>query len=347
MLFLKGSKTILLTLPLLVLSLIIPAVHSAHAAEVNIYSSRQEHLIKHLLDNFTAETGIRYNLLTGDGPGLLERLRREGRNSPADVLITVDVANLVAAKKAEVLQPIQSSVLEENILPQYRDDEGYWYGLSARARIIYYDPERVDRDKITTYESLADPSLGNVICVRTSTNVYNISLVASLLAHHGVEQTESWVRGFVGNFARAPQDNDTAQIRAVASGECAVGIANSYYFARLLASDDAADKDVTSRVHVMWPNQDDRGAHMNVSGAAVTHSARNVDEATRLIEFLSGAHAQEVYARVNNEFPVNPNVQPSGPVVEMGTFKADELNLSVIEKHTTEAVRVMDRGGWR
>ncbi|WP_045220698.1 Fe(3+) ABC transporter substrate-binding protein [Desulfonatronum thioautotrophicum] len=326
---------------------LLSGVMTANAAEVNIYSSRQEHLIKHLLDDFTAETGIRYNLLTGDGPGLLERLRREGRNSPADVLITVDVANLVAAKNAEVLQPIQSSVLEENILPQYRDDEGFWYGLSARARIIYYDPERVDRDKITTYESLADPELGQLVCVRSSSNVYNISLTASLIAHHGEEQTEQWVRGLVGNFARTPQDNDTAQIRAVAAGECGVSIANSYYFGRLLASDAPADQDVTSRVQVMWPNQEDRGAHMNVSGAGVTASSRNVDAATKLIEFLSKEHAQEIYARVNHEFPVNPNVQPSGPVVEMGSFKADELELSVIQNYTMDAVRVMDRGGWR
>lgn len=332
---------------LLTVALLLPGALNAQAAEVNIYSSRQEHLIQHLLDDFTAQTGIQYNLLTGDGPGLLERLRREGRNSPADVLITVDVANLVAAKRAEVLHPIHSAVLEENIIPQYRDAEGYWYGLSTRSRIIYFDPERVDPGKITTYESLADPDLGQVVCVRTSSNVYNISLVASLIAHHGPEQTEDWVRGFVANFARAPQDNDTAQIRAVAAGECAVGIANSYYFARLLASDDPADQDVTNRVHVMWPNQDGRGAHMNVSGAAVTRSAQNVAEATKLIEFLSGEHAQEIYARVNNEFPVNPHVEPSGPVVQMGTFKADDMELSTIEKHTVEAVRVMDRGGWR
>lgn len=347
MLLQKGIKAIFFTLPLLVLSLIFPAVQSAHAAEVNIYSARQEHLIKPLLDQFSAQTGITTNLLTGQGPALLERLRSEGRNSPADVLITVDVGNLVAAKQADVLQAIRSTVLEENIPAQYRDDEGYWYGLSSRARIIYYDPERIDPEKITTYEALAAPELGKVICVRSSSNIYNQSLVASMIAHHGVEQTEAWVRGFVNNFARRPQDNDTAQIRSVASGECAVGIANSYYFGRLLASDDPADQNVTAKVRVMWPNQDDRGAHMNLSGGAVTQSARNIDEAVKLLEFLSSEQAQDVYARDNNEYPVNPRVQPSGPVVRMGEFKADDLNLSLIEKFNAEAVRVMDRAGWR
>ena len=271
----------------------------------------------------------------------------EGRNSPADLLITVDVGNLVAAKQAGVLQPVQSPVLEDNIAPSYRDAEGHWYGLSARSRVIYYDPVRIDPEKIATYEALADPDLGPVICVRSSSNIYNQSLVASLIAHHGVENTEQWVRGLVDNFARRPQDNDTAQIRAVASGECAVAVANTYYFGRLLASDNPADKEVTEKVRLMWPNQKDRGAHMNLSGAGVTRSARNVDEAKKLLEFLSGEFAQEVYARENNEYPVNPKVSPTGTVVRLGEFKADTLNLSEIEKHNAEAVRVMDRAGWR
>lgn len=327
--------------------LTLTGMQTVQAAEVNIYSARQEHLIKPLLDDFSKETGISYKLLTGEGPALLERLRSEGRNSPADILITVDVGNLVAAKQAGVLQPVQSPLLEANILPQYRDTEGYWYGLSSRARVIYYDPDRVAPEAIARYEDLAAPELGKVICVRSSSNIYNQSMVASMIAHHGVEKTEQWVRGFVNNFARPPQDNDTAQIRAVANGECAVGIANSYYFGRLLASDAQADQDVTSKVQVMWPNQQDRGVHMNLSGGGVTRSAGNIEEAVKLLEFLSAAHAQEIYARDNNEYPVNPQVPHSGPVVQMGTFKADELNLSLIEKYNAEAVRVMDRAGWR
>ncbi|MBM9537598.1 Fe(3+) ABC transporter substrate-binding protein [Desulfobulbus alkaliphilus] len=340
-------RSYLLSAGFVAVILTMTGMQTVQAAEVNIYSARQEHLIKPLLDDFFKETGISYKLLTGDGPALLERLRSEGRNSPADILITVDVGNLVAAKQAGVLQPVQSSLLEENILQQYRDAEGYWYGLSSRARVIYYDPDRVAPEAIARYEDLADPELGKVICVRSSSNIYNQSLVASMIAHHGVEETEQWVRGFVRNFARTPQDNDTAQIRAVASGECAVGIANSYYFGRLLASENLADQNVTSKVRVMWPNQQDRGVHMNLSGAGVTQSATNVEQAIKLLEFLSAAHAQEIYARENNEYPVNPKVPHSGPVVQMGTFKADELNLSLIEKYNAEAVRVMDRAGWR
>ena len=325
----------------------LPAPAPAVAAEVNVYSARQEHLIKPLLDEFSSQTGIKCNLLTGQGPALLERLRSEGRNSPADLLITVDVGNLVAAKQAGVLQPVQSRVLEENIAGSYRDSEGYWYGLSTRSRVIYYDPLRIDPEKIGSYEALADPELGKVICVRSSSNIYNQSLVASMIAHHGVEETEQWVRGVVNNFARRPQDNDTAQIRAVASGECTVAVANTYYFGRLLASEDPADIEVTRKIRLMWPNQQNRGAHMNLSGAGVTQSARNIDEAVLLLEFLSGESAQEIYARENNEYPVNPRVQPTGTIVRLGEFKADSLNLSEIEKFNAEAVRVMDRAGWR
>jgi iron(III) transport system substrate-binding protein len=329
------------------------AAASTAAAEVpagtriNIYSARQEHLIKPLLDTFAQETGIAYRLLTGDGPALLERLRSEGRHSPADVLLTVDVGNLVAAKTAGVLQPVASAVLDQNIPPQYRDQDGYWYGLSARARVIFYAPGRVDPARIATYEALADPELGRLICVRSSTNIYNQSLVASLIAHHGAEQAEILVRGLVGNLARRPQDNDTAQIRAVAAGECAVAIANTYYYARLLASDRQADQAVVASVKLLWPNQDDRGAHMNLSGAGVTSSARQVAAAIRLLEFLSAAEAQDIYARENHEYPVNPQVEPSGAVAALGAFKADPLHLSQLELHAAEAIRIMDRAGWR
>lgn len=316
------------------------------SAEVNVYSARQEHLIKPLLDEFSRETGIPYKLLTGEGPALLERLKAEGQNSPADMLLTVDVGNLVAAKQAGVLRAVTSSVLQENIQESYRDAEGFWYGLSARARVVYYDPRRIQPEKIATYEALADPELGKVICVRSSSNVYNQSLVASFIAHHGVEWTDRWIKGFVNNFGRKPQDNDTAQIKAVAAGECAVAVANSYYYARLLASGKPEDKAVTDKVAVQWPNQADRGAHMNLSGAGVTVSARNAEGAVKLLEFLSGELAQGIYAKENNEYPVNPKVKAGGAVVQMGEFKADDLNLSKIEKYNAEAVRAMDRGGW-
>ncbi len=317
------------------------------ASEVNIYSARQEHLIKPLLDIFQEQTGISYRLLTGQGPALLERLKSEGINSPADVLLTVDVGNLVAAKQSNVLRPVTSEVLNVNIPSQYRDDEGYWYGLSARSRVIYYAPDRVDPARISTYESLADADLGYRVCVRSSSNIYNQSLMASMIAHHGPEKAYEWARGLVDNFGRRPQDNDTGQIRAVASGECDVAIANTYYFGRLMSSQDRSDQQVVERVALLWPNQEERGAHMNLSGAGVTMSSKNVDAAVALIEFLSQEGAQSFYAAENNEYPVNPRVEPSGAVKELGGFKADSLNLSDIEKYSAQALRIMDRAGWR
>lgn len=319
----------------------------AGAEQVNIYSARQEHLIKPLLDDFSEKTGISYRLLTGQGPALLERLKNEGVNSPADVFITVDAGNLVAAKNAGVFMPVSSSILDKNIPAKYRDDEGYWYGLSARSRVIYYSPDRVDPEQVKDYESLADEDLGYGVCVRSSSNIYNQSLMASMVAHLGEEGALEWAEGLVNNFGRRPQDNDTGQIKAVAAGECDVAIANSYYYARLMISDNPADKQVVNRTALLWPNQDGRGAHMNVSGAGVTQSVSNMEAAIKLIEFLSSEAPQEFYARVNHEYPVNPNVAPSGVLMELGEFKPDELNLTAIEKYSAIAIRLMDRAGWR
>ncbi|MCF8092022.1 MAG: Fe(3+) ABC transporter substrate-binding protein [Desulfotignum sp.] len=330
--------------------MIVPALAStatSHAAEVNIYSARQEHLIKPLLDTFTQQTGIRYRLLTGKGPALLERLKNEGRNSPADVLITVDVGNLVAAKQAGVLQPVSSQILDHNIPSHYRDDDGFWYGLSARSRVIFYAKDRVDPARVDTWEKLAEPALGYRVCVRSSSNIYNQSLMAAMIAHHGEEKALDWAFGLVKNFGRKPQDNDTGQIRAVAAGECDVAIANTYYYARLMASADPADQQVVEKVALLWPNQAGRGTHMNLSGAGIARSAKHVDAALALIEFLSGETAQAFYSAQNNEYPVNPAVPSSGIVSEMGDFKADTLNLSDIEKHSSQAIRLMDRAGWR
>lgn len=327
------------------LALVCTAV--AWSQVVNVYSYRQTHLMEPLLEEFKRETGIDYRLLTGAAGGLLERLVREGANSPADVLITVDAGNLVAAKQAGVLRSIESDILDVSIPAHYRDADGQWYGLSARSRVIFYAPDRIDPAQISSYEALADPKLGKRICVRSSSNVYNQSLMAAMIAHHGAAKAEEWARGLVNNFARQPQDNDTAQIRAVAAGQCDVGIANTYYFGRLIASDAAADKDVVAKVAMLWPNQDDRGAHMNLSGAGVTKSSRNVDAAIKLIEFLASEKAQTIYAEHNNEYPVNPSAVLSGPIQSFGEFKADTLNLSELEKYQAEAVRIMDRVGWR
>jgi len=317
------------------------------AGEVNIYSYRQEVLIRPLLDAFTAETGIEVNLVSGKADALLERLKSEGMNSPADVLLTVDAGRLYRAHEAGVLQPIASEILEARVPTQYRHPDGYWYGLSVRARPIYYAPDRVDPSQLSTYEGLADSKWDDRVCIRSSSNVYNQSLLASMIAHHGVDQTQAWADAFVENFARTPQGGDRDQIHAVAVGECDIAVANTYYLAQLATSDDQADRDAASRVSIFWPNQNTSGTHVNISGAGVTKSAKNKENAVRLIEFLTGDTAQQIYAESVNEYPIRPDVPLSDIVASWGTFEADNLPLSALGEHNAEAVRIADRAGWR
>lgn len=322
-----------------------PAI--AAASEVNIYSYRKEHLIRPLLDAFTEASGIKVNLISGKAEALLVRLKSEGMNSPADVLLTVDAGRLIQAKKAGVLQPIRSEALEAAIPAQYRDPEGYWYGLAARARIIFYAKDRVASEELSTYEDLADPKWKNRICVRSSTNVYNQSLLASLIAHHGVEKAEEWAKGVVANMARKPQGGDRDQIKAVAAGECDIAIANTYYYARMLKSKEESERKATEKVSPFWPNQNGRGAHVNISGAGVTKSAKNRANAIKLLEFLVSDEAQKIYAEVVNEYPVKPGVAISETIASLGRFKVDPLNLAALAEHQAEAVRIFDRAGWR
>ncbi len=319
----------------------------AGAAEVNIYSARQEVLIRPLLDAFEAETSIDVNVVSGKADALLQRLEREGRNSPADVLLTVDAGRLVRAEEAGLLQPVRSDVLEANIPAQYRDPEGYWYGLSVRARPIMYAPARVDPSALSTYEALADPRWRGRVCVRSSNNIYNQSLIAAMLHHLGRERAEAWARGLVANFARKPQGGDRDQIRAAAAGQCDVALANTYYLARLARSDSAADREAAAKVAIFWPNQDGRGVHVNISGAGLTASARHRASAIKLIEFLSGATAQRMYAGVVYEYPVKPGVATADVVASWGDFTADTINLSILGENNAEAVRIADRAGWR
>lgn len=319
---------------------------------VNVYSGRQEVLIRPLLDDFTAATGIAVNVVSAKADALLERLRREGVNSPADVLLTVDAGRLIRAKEAGVLQAVESAVLTEAIPPQYRDPEGYWYGLSVRARPIIYARDRVDPDTLSTYEDLVDPKWRGAICVRSSTNIYNQSMLAAMIAHLGVDRTEAFARGLVENFARPPQGGDRDQIRAVAAGECDLALANTYYLARLATSAKESDRAAAAKVAIFWPNQEGpgpagRGTHVNITGAAVTASARNRDNAIRLIEFLAGDRAQRIYAETVQEYPVKPGIAVSAVVAAWGPFKADALPLAALAENNAEAVRIADRAGWR
>jgi iron(III) transport system substrate-binding protein len=326
-----------------------PAV--AETEEVNLYSARKEALIKPLLERFTEETGIEVNLVTGKADALLERLKNEGRNTPADVLLTVDAGNLHRAKEAGLTQPFDSETVADAVPATYRDPEGHWTGLSLRARPIMYVKDDVDPSELSTYEALADPKWKGRICIRSSSNVYNQSLVASMIAADGTETTQEWAEGIVENMARPPQGGDRDQIKAAAAGQCDIAIANTYYLAGMLKSDDQGEKEPAEKVAVFWPNQpgagDGRGTHVNVSGAAVTAASENTDAAVQLIEYLVSPEAQAWYAEVNGEYPVREGVEVSPVLAEWGEFKADDLDLVKLGELNSAAVMLMDRAGWK
>lgn len=342
------SRTLMTTLALTLSLALLPGALLAQG-EVNVYSARQEALIKPLLDEFTEETGIRVNLVAAKAGALLQRLRSEGRNSPADVLLTVDAGNLHTAREAGVLQPLDSVALRETVPAQYRDREHHWFGLSKRARPIMVVGGSVTEGEISRYEDLADPRYRGRICIRSSDNIYNQSLVASMIAKLGEEATEAWARGLVENLARPPRGGDRDQIRAAAAGQCDIAIANTYYLAQMLAGDDTGDREAASRIRVIWPNQGDgdRGTHVNVSGAGVVVTAPNRDNAVRLLEFLAGDSAQRWYAEANQEYPVKAGVAWSETLTELGQFRADDIEMTLLGENNARAVRLMDRVGWR
>ncbi len=317
------------------------------AGEVNLYSARNEELIKPLLDRFSAETGIKVNLVTGKADALLKRLESEGRNTPADLLLTTDAGRLYRAYEADLLQPVRSDTLERAIPAIYRDPEGHWFGVSVRARVMMYAKDRLDPATLSTYEALADPRWKGKVCIRSSNNIYNQSLVASLIVAHGEADTEAWAKGLVANLARPPQGGDRDQIKAVAAGQCDVAVANTYYLGTMLGSSDPAQREAAAKIAVFWPNQDDRGTHVNISGAGVTKHARNRDNAVRLIEYMTTEESQRWYADVNLEYPVIADVARSGTLEAWGPFKADTINLAELGRHNAAAVRLMDRAGWK
>jgi iron(III) transport system substrate-binding protein len=325
----------------------VPPGVAAADEEVNLYSARKEELIKPLLDRFTEQTGIKVNMVTDKAETLLKRLESEGINSPADLLVTVDAGNLYRAKEAGVTQPIESQVLVEAIPEAYRDPEGHWFGLSLRARPILYVEGKVDPASLSTYEALADPAWKGRICIRSSDNIYNQSMVASMIAADGVDATETWAKGLVANMARPPKGGDRDQIAAAAAGQCDIAIANTYYLAGMLTSGDQSQVDAAQVMRVFWPNQEGRGAHVNVSGIAMTHSAKNKEAAVKLAEFLVSPESQAWYAEVNGEFPVLTGAEVSELLQSWGEFKADDLQLSKLGEFGPDAVRLMDRAGWK
>jgi iron(III) transport system substrate-binding protein len=323
------------------------AASGAGAQEVNLYSSRHYDTDVALYDTFTEQIGIAVNLIEGDADQLLERIKAEGGNSPADVLITVDAGRLWRADQAGLLQPVSSSVLEDAIPAELRHPEGKWFGFSQRLRGIVYAKDRVDPSEITSYEDLADAKWQGRICIRSSTNVYNQSLVASMIEADGLEATEAWAKGLVGNLARPPQGGDTDQIEAVAAGECDVAVVNHYYFVRLLESDAAEERAIGDKVGILFPNQDGRGVHANVSGGGVVATSPNKDNAVKFLEYLTTPQAQAYFAQGNYEFPVVEGVKLDPVLEQWGEIKTDAINAAKLGENNPDAVKLMDRVGWK
>lgn len=328
----------------------IAALNSAAASaepELNLYSARKQALIQPILERFTEQTGIKVNLVTGKADALLKRLKSEGRNTPADILLTTDAGRLHRAKESGITQPFNSELLSRVIPENYRDPEGHWVGLSVRSRPILYVKGKVDPSELSSYEALSKPIWKKRICIRSSSNIYNQSLVASLIAANGEANTEAWAKGLVANLARPPKGGDRDQIKAAAAGQCDIAIANTYYLAGMLNSNDADQVASAEKMGVFWPNQGGRGAHVNISGAAVIRSSKNPELAIKLIEFLVSKQSQEWYAEVNGEYPVRAHVDVGNTLKGWGKFKADTLNLSRLGELNAKAVMLMDRAGWR
>lgn len=333
-----------------VTTLIVLTVFSASARdveEVNVYSARKRELIDPLLKEFSGKTGIKVNLLTGKDDALIKRLQSEGKASPADLLITVDAGRLYRATEADLLQPVNDETLTSSVPENLREENYHWYGLSVRARPIFYVKDAVDPQQLSSYEALADDKWKGRICIRSSGNIYNQSLVGSLITANGIDATQKWADNLVRNFARPPAGGDTDQLRAAAAGVCDIAIANTYYYGRLAKSSKADDKNVVEKLAIFWPNQADRGVHINVSGIGLTKNARNKANAIELMKFLVSPKAQAWYAQVNSEYPVVRETSVDPVLNSWGPFKSDDLSLSVLGKNNTAAVKLMDRAGWK
>ncbi len=319
-----------------------PSVDPTNSDQVvTIYSSRNEQLIKPLLDKYTAETGVKIELVTDKTGPLMARLQAEGKNTPADMLLTVDAGNLWQAAEQGLLQPIASSVLDTNVPAKYRDPKGQWTGLSLRARTIAYDPSKVTADQLSTYADLADPKWKGKLCLRTSNSVYNQSLVASMIENLGEAETEQVIRGWVDNLATDVFSDDTSMLKAIAAGQCEVGLTNSYYYGRLL------DEQANFPVKLFWANQGTTGTHVNISGAGVITGSDNPNGALKLIEWLSSETAQGLYASADKEYPVKEGIDESELLRSWGSFKKDDINVQKFGELQTQAIQMMDKAGYK
>lgn len=309
---------------------------------VNVYSARHYDTDLALYTDFEEQTGIKVNLIEAASDALIERIVNEGKYSPADILITVDAGRLYRAEQRGIFAPFESELLESRVPAHLRHPEGYWYGLSKRARVIIYTVADGKPEGLNDYADLADPRFEGEICVRSSSNIYNISLLAALVAHQGEEQAEAWTNGVVANLFRRPQGNDVANIRAVASGECGISVVNSYYIARLIADGDP----VTEGIGIIYPNQASTGTHVNISGAGILKHAPNRDNAIRFIEYLTDKRAQQFFVEGNHEYPVVSGAESSTVLSRLGDFIEDKINANELGENQSTAVRIFDRAGW-
>ncbi|WP_391525940.1 extracellular solute-binding protein [Denitromonas ohlonensis] len=318
----------------------------AEEAVLNLYSARHYQTDEALYEGFTRQTGIRINRIEGNEQELLERILAEGDNSPADVLITVDAARLAQAEAYGIFAPVKSVVLEARIPAHLRS--AHWFAFSTRARVIIFNQRKLKAADVATYESLADPKLKGLLCSRSGAHPYNLSLVASQIAHHGEAATEAWARGMVANFARAPKGGDSDQIKSVAVGECGVAVSNSYYLARMMASERVEERNLLKRVGIVWPNQGAYGTHVNVSGGGMVKTSKNRAAAVAFLEYLASDEAQRYFANANNEWPAVPGVKIDNlELDELGRFTADTLPLPTLANNLVAAQKLLDRAGYR
>lgn len=324
-----------------------PRAGFAQTESINLYSSRHYNTDDALYEGFTALTGIRVNLIEGSADELLERIINEGDQSPADIFMTVDAGRLWRAVQADVFTPVNSAELEAKIPANLRHPDGLWFGFSKRARVIMYNKDTVNPAELSTYEALADDQWNGRVLIRSSSNIYNQSLVAGMIETNGEAATEAWARDFVDNFARPPEGNDTAQIKAVAAGLGDVAIANSYYLVRLGKSDDPADQEVFEKVGAFFPNQSGRGTHVNISGAGILKNAPNPTGALAFLEYLATPQAQSFFAEGNNEYPVVEGTELDPVLASLGSFKEDDVDVEAYGSNAEAAVQLMDRAGWQ
>lgn len=320
---------------------------AAPTGHVNVYSSRHYDSDQRIYDAFREKTGVQVRVLAANGDQLLERLRAEGDVTEADLIVTADAGNLYRLQQAELLQAVDTATLERNVPARLHDPHGYWWGFSKRARVIVYNKANVNPATISSMDDLAAPRFHGQVCARSSSNVYNLSLLSARIERAGADNARAWAQGVKNNFARDPQGGDTEQIKAVAAGECQVAISNHYYLLRLMTSQDPNDQAVAAKVGLVFPDQNGAGTHVNISGAGVSAYAQRRAEAVQLLEFLVSDEAQRMLAPLNEEYPIRPGIEPTPALAALGTFKEEDVPLEALGRHQAEAARIFEEVGWR